>query len=161
MHFIAVYLRRCAHCKRWYNGVQMWYFLSKIQCNAIIHGQLSPKFSQKKPHSSPMKGRYGVSLVNWNSVYLLPQLPLWNGCAVCSIMLYAIQHVSCFIACSRAQHQGWGQVKYLYLVLGANYRVLGTYLYLTFWNSKVLGTYLYLMAKVLDTCPSTQVLLSN
>ena len=57
--------------------------------------------------------------------------------------------------------QGWGQVKYLYLVLDANYRVLGTYLYLTFWNSKVLGTYLYLMAKVLDTCPSTQVFLSN
>ena len=45
--------------------------------------------------------------------------------------------------------QGWGQVKYL--VLDANYQVLGTYLYLTFWNSKVLGTYLYLMAKVLDT----------
>ena len=56
--------------------------------------------------------------------------------------------------------QGWGQVKYLYmyLVLDANYWVLGTYLYLTIWNSKVLGTYLYLMAKVLDTCPSTQVL---
>ena len=33
-------------------------------------------------------------------------------------------------------YQGWGQVKYLYLVLGADYRVLGTYLYLAFWNSR-------------------------
>ena len=66
-----------------------------------------------------------------------------------------------WIMCHVDGCQGWGQVKYLYLVLDANYRVLGTYLYLTFWNSKVLGTYLYLMAKVLDTCPSTQVLLSN
>ena len=52
--------------------------------------------------------------------------------------------------------QGWGQVKYLYLVLDAKYQVLGTYLVV--WNSKILGTYLYLMTKVLDTCPSTQVL---
>ena len=42
--------------------------------------------------------------------------------------------------------QGWGQVKYLYLVLDAKYWVLGTYLYLTLWNSKVLDTYLYLKA---------------
>ena len=45
--------------------------------------------------------------------------------------------------------QGWGQVKYLYLVLDAKSGVLGTYLYLTLWNSKVLGTYLYLKAKYL------------
>ena len=58
--------------------------------------------------------------------------------------------------------QGWGQVKYLYLVLDAQYQVLGTYLYLVLRNSEVLGTYLYLKAKVLGTCPSTfQVLLSN
>ena len=46
-------------------------------------------------------------------------------------------------------NQGWGQVKYLYLVLDAKSWVLGTYLYLTFWNSKVLGTYLYSKAKYL------------
>ena len=45
--------------------------------------------------------------------------------------------------------QGWAQVKYLYLVLDAKIWVLGTYLYLTPWNSKVLGTYLYLKAKYL------------
>ena len=45
--------------------------------------------------------------------------------------------------------QGWGQVKYLYLVFDGKSPVLGTYLYLTLWNSKVLGTYLYLKAKYL------------
>ena len=45
--------------------------------------------------------------------------------------------------------QGWGQVKYSYLVLDTKSRVLGTYLYLTLWNSKVCGTYLYLKAKYL------------
>ena len=54
----------------------------------------------------------------------------------------------------RPTASGYGQVKYLCLVFDAKYmyRVLGTYMYLAFWNSKVvLSTYLYLKAKVLDT----------
>ena len=68
---------------------------------------------------------------------------------------YFIMFLSPFVTIVIAS-QGWGQVKYLHLVLDAIYRVLGTYLYLVFWNSKVLGSFLYLMAKVLDTCLSTQ-----
>ena len=37
------------------------------------------------------------------------------------------------VLCTHGQglRQGWGQVKYLYLVLDAKSRLLGTYLYLT------------------------------
>ena len=51
--------------------------------------------------------------------------------------------------------QGWGQVKYLYLVLDAKYRVLGTYLVLDTLKFKSTWYLLVLGGKILDTCPST------
>ena len=71
-----------------------------------------------------------------------------HGCVVSTVATDALVLKHQAISIHNAD-QGWGQVKYLYMVLDAKSRVLGTYLYLTLWNSKVLGTYLYLKAKYL------------
>ena len=78
----------------------------------------------------------------------------------CNSQLLAVQLLQILACAATVQLQGWGQLKYLYLVLGAKSWVLGTYLYLTLWNSKVLGTYLYLKARYLvlvQVFPSTFV----
>ena len=59
--------------------------ISEKQCSAIIMWSIFSKFITREPHSSPVRARYGVSLVGSNS----------DSCpASVTIMMYAI---SCYI----------------------------------------------------------------
>ena len=49
------------------SGMHRVYGSTNIQHNALKHGEFSPKSSQKTPHNSPMRVRYGVSFVDITS----------------------------------------------------------------------------------------------
>ena len=53
----------------WNKGMDRW--LYHIQCSAVI---TQPIFSQKTPHSSPVRARHGVSFVSSTFDYVLSQL---------------------------------------------------------------------------------------
>ena len=56
-----------------------------IQCGAIITQSIFFKILMKGIHSSPVRLRYGVSLVNKSLIYILP-----HHCSdICNIVLYA------------------------------------------------------------------------
>ena len=52
---------------QWASHSSCAYVHNKIQFDAIITQSIFPKFSQKTPHSSPVRVRYGVSFVDSNS----------------------------------------------------------------------------------------------
>ena len=46
----------------YYDVISSWWFV--IQCSAVITQPILKKYSQKIPHSSPLRARYGVSSVD-------------------------------------------------------------------------------------------------
>ena len=53
----------------WHNEFENYIF--KLQCRAVITRSIFPKYSQRTPHSSPARARYGVYFVDpksgWHS----------------------------------------------------------------------------------------------